>query len=157
MLWLITCSKTSGVDGRPLDGARSVKVQQDVDFESDGHAIRCTEVKKNLYWHDGGFIWHSVNLDVWPELNFSAGVVPAEGSWLQPGVCALVLQRVSEGDCFGHLQHSDTSPVCSYLQRHQLSLTSRLNSGWHGKNEILPNLWIQLHSKQHQSTETRLS
>lgn len=39
------CSKTSGVDGRPLDGVRSVRVLQDTDFESDGRAIRCTEVR----------------------------------------------------------------------------------------------------------------
>ncbi|XP_013870552.1 zinc finger FYVE domain-containing protein 16 [Austrofundulus limnaeus] len=40
----VNSSKTSGVDGRPLDGVCSVKVQQDVDFESDGRTIRCTEV-----------------------------------------------------------------------------------------------------------------
>lgn len=39
------CSKTSGVDGRPLDGVRSVRVLQDTDFESDGRTIRCTEVR----------------------------------------------------------------------------------------------------------------
>ncbi|XP_075885710.1 zinc finger FYVE domain-containing protein 16 isoform X2 [Nelusetta ayraudi] len=37
-------SKASGVDGRPLDGVPSVRVLQDTRFESDGRAIRCTEV-----------------------------------------------------------------------------------------------------------------
>ncbi|XP_029299964.1 LOW QUALITY PROTEIN: zinc finger FYVE domain-containing protein 16 [Cottoperca gobio] len=35
---------TSGVDGRPLDGVRSVRMQQDTEFDSDGRTIRCTEV-----------------------------------------------------------------------------------------------------------------
>ena len=43
-MWLF-CSKTSGVDGRPLDGVCSVRVLQDIEFESDGRAIRCTEVR----------------------------------------------------------------------------------------------------------------
>uniref|UniRef100_A0A8C3A7U2 Zinc finger, FYVE domain containing 16 n=1 Tax=Cyclopterus lumpus TaxID=8103 RepID=A0A8C3A7U2_CYCLU len=40
----VNTGRTSGVDGRPLDGVRSVRVQQDTEFESDGRAIRCTEV-----------------------------------------------------------------------------------------------------------------
>ncbi|GLD56788.1 zinc finger FYVE domain-containing protein 16-like isoform X2 [Lates japonicus] len=40
----VNAGKTSGVDGRPLDGVRSVRMQQDAEFESDGRAIRCTEV-----------------------------------------------------------------------------------------------------------------
>ncbi|XP_040915708.1 zinc finger FYVE domain-containing protein 16 [Toxotes jaculatrix] len=40
----INTGKTSGVDGRPLDGVRSVRMQQDSEFESDGRTIRCTEV-----------------------------------------------------------------------------------------------------------------
>lgn len=39
-------SKASGVDGRPLDGVPSVRVLQDTRFESDGRAIRCTEVRR---------------------------------------------------------------------------------------------------------------
>ncbi|XP_071371776.1 zinc finger FYVE domain-containing protein 16 isoform X1 [Centroberyx affinis] len=35
---------TSGVDGRPLNGVHSVKMQQDTEFESEGRTIRCTEV-----------------------------------------------------------------------------------------------------------------
>ncbi|KAJ7988290.1 hypothetical protein DPEC_G00322040 [Dallia pectoralis] len=34
----------SGVDGKPLEGVHSVRVQQDAVFESDGRSIRCTEV-----------------------------------------------------------------------------------------------------------------
>lgn len=41
---MLICSRTSGVDGRPLDGVHSVRVQQDAEFESDGRSIRCTEV-----------------------------------------------------------------------------------------------------------------
>ncbi|XP_044029675.1 LOW QUALITY PROTEIN: zinc finger FYVE domain-containing protein 16 [Siniperca chuatsi] len=40
----VNTGKTSGVDGRPLDGVRSVRVQQDTEFESDGCTIWCTEV-----------------------------------------------------------------------------------------------------------------
>ncbi|XP_036972413.1 zinc finger FYVE domain-containing protein 16 isoform X1 [Acanthopagrus latus] len=40
----VNTGKTSGVDGRPLDGVHSVRVQQDAEFESDGRSIRCTEV-----------------------------------------------------------------------------------------------------------------
>uniref|UniRef100_A0A3Q3WTA3 Zinc finger FYVE domain-containing protein n=1 Tax=Mola mola TaxID=94237 RepID=A0A3Q3WTA3_MOLML len=40
----VNTGKTSGVDGRPLDGVCSVRVLQDIEFESDGRAIRCTEV-----------------------------------------------------------------------------------------------------------------
>ncbi|KAF3701633.1 Zinc finger FYVE domain-containing protein 16 Endofin Endosomal-associated FYVE domain protein [Channa argus] len=40
----INTGKTSGVDGRPLDGVHSVRMQQDSEFESDGRSIRCTEV-----------------------------------------------------------------------------------------------------------------
>ncbi|XP_070780741.1 zinc finger FYVE domain-containing protein 16 [Enoplosus armatus] len=40
----VNTGKTSGVDGRPLDGVRSVRVQQDTEFETDGRTIRCTEV-----------------------------------------------------------------------------------------------------------------
>uniref|UniRef100_A0A8D3C2A9 FYVE-type domain-containing protein n=1 Tax=Scophthalmus maximus TaxID=52904 RepID=A0A8D3C2A9_SCOMX len=35
---------TGGVDGRPLDGVRSVRTQQDTEFKLDGRTIRCTEV-----------------------------------------------------------------------------------------------------------------
>uniref|UniRef100_A0A3P8ZAP5 FYVE-type domain-containing protein n=1 Tax=Esox lucius TaxID=8010 RepID=A0A3P8ZAP5_ESOLU len=35
---------TSGVDGKPLEGVHSVRMQQDTVFESDGRSIRCTEV-----------------------------------------------------------------------------------------------------------------
>ncbi|MEQ2263190.1 hypothetical protein XENORESO_004319 [Xenotaenia resolanae] len=41
---LLISSKTSGVDGRPLDGVPSVRMQQDAEFESDSLSIRCTEV-----------------------------------------------------------------------------------------------------------------
>ncbi|XP_068562494.1 zinc finger FYVE domain-containing protein 16 isoform X2 [Cebidichthys violaceus] len=40
----VNTGRTSGVDGRPLDGVRSVRMQQDTEFESDGRAIRCIEV-----------------------------------------------------------------------------------------------------------------
>ncbi|XP_037548380.1 zinc finger FYVE domain-containing protein 9, partial [Nematolebias whitei] len=40
----INSGRTSGVDGRPLDGVHSVKMQQDAEFKSDGRTIRCTEV-----------------------------------------------------------------------------------------------------------------
>ncbi|XP_070844491.1 zinc finger FYVE domain-containing protein 16 [Chaetodon trifascialis] len=40
----VNTGKTSGVDGRPLDGVHSVRVLQDAEFESDGQTIRCTEV-----------------------------------------------------------------------------------------------------------------
>ncbi|XP_019134197.1 zinc finger FYVE domain-containing protein 16 isoform X2 [Larimichthys crocea] len=40
----VNTGKTSGVDGRPLDGVRSVRVLQDTEFESDGRTIKCTEV-----------------------------------------------------------------------------------------------------------------
>ncbi|XP_059213699.1 zinc finger FYVE domain-containing protein 16 isoform X2 [Centropristis striata] len=40
----VNTGRTSGVDGRPLDGVSSVKMQQDTEFESDGRTIRCTEV-----------------------------------------------------------------------------------------------------------------
>lgn len=40
----VNTGKTSGVDGRPLDGVTSVRMQQDTEFESDGRTIRCTEV-----------------------------------------------------------------------------------------------------------------
>ncbi|XP_034751940.1 zinc finger FYVE domain-containing protein 16 isoform X2 [Etheostoma cragini] len=40
----VNTGRASGVDGRPLDGVRSVRMQQDAEFESDGRTIRCTEV-----------------------------------------------------------------------------------------------------------------
>lgn len=40
--------KTSAVDGKPLDGVCSMRVQQDTEFESDGRSIRCTEVFHQL-------------------------------------------------------------------------------------------------------------
>ncbi|CAB1438244.1 unnamed protein product [Pleuronectes platessa] len=40
----VNTGKTSGVDERPLGGVRSVRMQQDTEFESDGRTIRCTEV-----------------------------------------------------------------------------------------------------------------
>ncbi|XP_032425725.1 zinc finger FYVE domain-containing protein 16 [Xiphophorus hellerii] len=40
----VNSGKTSGVDGRPLDGIPSVRMQQDAEFESDSRSIRCTEV-----------------------------------------------------------------------------------------------------------------
>uniref|UniRef100_A0A096MAB1 Zinc finger, FYVE domain containing 16 n=1 Tax=Poecilia formosa TaxID=48698 RepID=A0A096MAB1_POEFO len=40
----VNSGKTSGVDGRPLDGVPSVRMQQDAEFESDSRSIRCTEV-----------------------------------------------------------------------------------------------------------------
>ncbi|KAM8828164.1 LOW QUALITY PROTEIN: zinc finger FYVE domain-containing protein 16 [Spinachia spinachia] len=40
----INAGRSSAVDGRPLDGVRSVRMQQEAEFESDGRSIRCTEV-----------------------------------------------------------------------------------------------------------------
>ncbi|KAM7368530.1 hypothetical protein PAMP_012864 [Pampus punctatissimus] len=40
----VNTSKSSAVDGKPLDGVRIVRMQQDAEFEVDGRAIRCTEV-----------------------------------------------------------------------------------------------------------------
>ncbi|KAM4720018.1 zinc finger FYVE domain-containing protein 16 isoform 2-T2 [Anableps anableps] len=40
----VNSGKTSGVDGRALDGVTSVRMQQDAEFESDSCSIRCTEV-----------------------------------------------------------------------------------------------------------------
>ncbi|XP_041825314.1 zinc finger FYVE domain-containing protein 16 isoform X2 [Melanotaenia boesemani] len=40
----VNTGTTSGVDGRPLGGVHSVRMQQDTEFESDGRTIRCTEV-----------------------------------------------------------------------------------------------------------------
>ncbi|XP_054468280.1 zinc finger FYVE domain-containing protein 16 isoform X2 [Anoplopoma fimbria] len=40
----VNTGRTSGVDGRPLDGVRSVRMQQDTEFETDGRTISCTEV-----------------------------------------------------------------------------------------------------------------
>ncbi|XP_061589995.1 zinc finger FYVE domain-containing protein 16 [Cololabis saira] len=40
----VNTGRTSGVDGRPLDGVHSVGMQQDAEFELDGRTIRCTEV-----------------------------------------------------------------------------------------------------------------
>ncbi|XP_051794714.1 zinc finger FYVE domain-containing protein 16 [Acanthochromis polyacanthus] len=40
----VNTGKTSGVDGKPLDGVHSVRMQQDAEFEADGRSIRCTEV-----------------------------------------------------------------------------------------------------------------
>ncbi|XP_037609674.1 zinc finger FYVE domain-containing protein 16 isoform X2 [Sebastes umbrosus] len=40
----VNSGRSSGVDGRPLDGVGSVRMQQDTEFESDGRTIRCTEV-----------------------------------------------------------------------------------------------------------------
>ncbi|KAI3362456.1 hypothetical protein L3Q82_012745, partial [Scortum barcoo] len=51
----VNTGKTSGVDGRPLDGVRSVRMQQDAEFESDGRAITCTEVFYQLKTPDCNF------------------------------------------------------------------------------------------------------
>ncbi|XP_015259966.1 PREDICTED: zinc finger FYVE domain-containing protein 16-like [Cyprinodon variegatus] len=40
----VNSGKTSGVDGRPLDGVPSVRMEQDTEFESHSRTIRCTEV-----------------------------------------------------------------------------------------------------------------
>uniref|UniRef100_A0A4W5MZC5 Zinc finger, FYVE domain containing 16 n=1 Tax=Hucho hucho TaxID=62062 RepID=A0A4W5MZC5_9TELE len=40
----VNAGVTSGVDGKPLEGVHSVRMQQDTEFESDGRTIRCTEV-----------------------------------------------------------------------------------------------------------------
>lgn len=40
----VNAGRSSAVDGRPLDGVRSVRMQQEAEFESDGRTIRCTEV-----------------------------------------------------------------------------------------------------------------
>lgn len=40
----VNTGKTSGVDGRSLDGVCSVRMQQDTEFESDNRLITCTEV-----------------------------------------------------------------------------------------------------------------
>ncbi|XP_055369298.1 zinc finger FYVE domain-containing protein 16 isoform X2 [Betta splendens] len=44
----INAGKVSSVDGKPLDGVHSARLQQDAEFESDGHSIRCSEVFYNL-------------------------------------------------------------------------------------------------------------
>ncbi|XP_026212009.1 zinc finger FYVE domain-containing protein 16 isoform X1 [Anabas testudineus] len=51
----INAGKTSGVDGRPLDGVRSMRMQQGTEFESDGCNIRCSEVFYQLKTPDCSF------------------------------------------------------------------------------------------------------
>lgn len=64
------------------------------------------------------------------------GVLPAQDSRLQPSVGAVILQRLSEGDCFGRLQRSDSSPRGSDLQWNQLCCSSYLYTGWYGKKKM---------------------
>ncbi|CAK6956032.1 zinc finger FYVE domain-containing protein 16 [Scomber scombrus] len=40
----VNMGRSSAVDGKPLDGVRSVRMQQDAEFEVDGRTIQCTEV-----------------------------------------------------------------------------------------------------------------
>ncbi|XP_041706410.2 zinc finger FYVE domain-containing protein 16 isoform X2 [Coregonus clupeaformis] len=40
----VNAGVTSGVDGKPLEGVHSVRMQQNTEFELDGRTIRCTEV-----------------------------------------------------------------------------------------------------------------
>ncbi|XP_049593458.1 zinc finger FYVE domain-containing protein 16 isoform X2 [Syngnathus scovelli] len=44
----INSGMTSDVDGRSLEGARSVRMRQDAEFECDGHVIACSEVTNRL-------------------------------------------------------------------------------------------------------------
>ncbi|XP_061603168.1 zinc finger FYVE domain-containing protein 16 isoform X2 [Phyllopteryx taeniolatus] len=50
----INAGVTSGVDGRSLDGVRSVRMRQDAHFECDGRVIECSEVFYRLTSPDGG-------------------------------------------------------------------------------------------------------
>lgn len=81
--------------------------------------------------------WSQSTVQVCERLNISSGVLPAQDRRLRPRVCAVVLQRVSEGDGFGHLQRSDSSPRRPHLQWHQLALPPDLHAGRYGKNQSL--------------------
>lgn len=116
------------MDGRPLDGVRSVRVLQDTDFESDGRTIRCTEVRaapeRNQRLQRSVSLSHSgARVDV------PAGVLPAQNSGPQPRVGAVVLQRLPEGNRPGGLQRPDASSRRSRLRWHQLALSPHLNAG----------------------------
>ncbi|KAG7499372.1 zinc finger FYVE domain-containing protein 16-like isoform X1 [Solea senegalensis] len=52
----VNTGRTSGVDGRPLDGVRSVRMQQDTEFESDGRTLTCTEVFYQLKSPDSSLV-----------------------------------------------------------------------------------------------------
>lgn len=133
LICLFLCSKVSSVDRRPLDGVRSVRLQQDMEFESDGRSIRCSEVNPQ---HSSRsllvqLLWSNLYLNV------PSGFLPVEDSRLQPCVGALVLPGVSEGDGVGCLQRSDSSPRSSRVQWNQLPLASCLHTSRHGSDTAM--------------------
>lgn len=128
-------SRSSAVDGRPLDGVRSVRMQQEAEFESDGRTIRCTEVDSSLctitncttpplpsHTQTSPHSLDTLCLDV------LAGFLPAEDS----GGGAGVLRRVPEGDGVGRLQRPDAPPGRAGGERHQRAVAARLHAGRHG-------------------------
>jgi len=128
------------VDGSSLDGVRSVRVQQDTTFESDGRSIRCTEVRRHGpgTWRFSGVrfpltvLRREAPADGSP-LSAPAGVLPAEGPGLRPGRGAVGLQRIPEGDGAGGVRRPDASPRRAGGQRHQLAVAARLHPDRHGE------------------------
>lgn len=125
----INCSRTSGVDGRPLDGVPSVQVLQDTKFESDCRAIRCTEVRRSSADLTAK-CWLAERRLTRPIL--SSGFLPAQDTWLQPVVRAVVLQRLSERDGSIGVQRSHSPPGCPDRQRHQHAVSAHLYAGRYG-------------------------
>lgn len=64
-----------------------------------------------------------------------AGVLPAQDSGLQPGVGAVLLQRLSEGDGPVGVRRSHPSPVRARRQRHQHAVSAHLHASRYGKKK----------------------
>ncbi|XP_029940738.1 zinc finger FYVE domain-containing protein 16 isoform X2 [Salarias fasciatus] len=80
--------RSSGVDGRSLDGVHSVRMQQDAEFESNGRSIRCTEVFYQLKSADSSL----------PSVLASCGVFQKE---MAVATCSALTPHLSVLTCSG--------------------------------------------------------
>ncbi|XP_073333761.1 zinc finger FYVE domain-containing protein 16 isoform X2 [Pagrus major] len=134
----VNTGRTSGVDGRPLDGVHSVRVQQDAEFESDGRSIRCTEVFYQLKTQDCSLASVLSNSSVFQKemaVATCSALTPHLAVLTSSGINSLSLRISTQADmveyqagCGGHL----------LPQRYMNELDSALIPVIHGGSASVP-------------------
>ncbi|XP_070706754.1 zinc finger FYVE domain-containing protein 16 [Pempheris klunzingeri] len=134
----VNTGRTSGVDGRPLDGVCSVRMQQDTEFESDGRTIRCTEVFYQLKTPDCSLVSVLSSCSVFQkEMSLAAcsALTPHLAVLTSSGINSLSLRISTQADM---VEYQAGSGGRLLPQRYMNELDSALIPVIHGGSASVP-------------------
>uniref|UniRef100_A0AAX7VEZ7 FYVE-type domain-containing protein n=1 Tax=Astatotilapia calliptera TaxID=8154 RepID=A0AAX7VEZ7_ASTCA len=139
----VNTGKTSGVDGRSLDGVCSVRMQQDTEFESDNRLITCTEVFYQLKSPDCNLASVLSSCSVFQKeiaLATCSALTPHLAVLTSSGINSLSLCVSTQADMVEYQAGSKGSLL---PQRYMNEMDSALIPVIHGENSLLASVSVE--------------